>query len=67
MDAMGQCGKAGAAPHQLVVQRLSAEPDNKQTYRPVQPREFVCFEFGDLTLTKPALLISISQPVRATS
>lgn len=51
MDAMGQRGKTGAAPHQLVVQRLSAEPDNKQTYRPVQPREFVSFEFGELTLT----------------
>jgi hypothetical protein len=25
------------------VQRLTAEPDNKQTFRPVQPREFVEF------------------------
>ena len=32
------------------TQRLSSEPDNKQTYRPVQPREFVCFDFNDLTL-----------------
>ena len=51
MDAMGQRGKTGVAPHRLVVQRLSAEPDNKQTHRPVQPREFVSFEFGELTLT----------------
>ncbi len=26
------------------------EPDNKQTYKPVQPREFVNFEYEDLTL-----------------
>ena len=32
------------------VQRLAAEPDNKQTYRPVQPRKFVSFEFSELTL-----------------
>ena len=38
------------APHELIVQRLAAEPDNKQTYKPVQPREFVNFEYEDLTL-----------------
>lgn len=39
------------APHEIIVQRLSSEPDNKQTYRPVQPREFVNFgEYSDLTL-----------------
>lgn len=35
---------------ELVVQRLTAEPDNKQTFRPVQPREFVEFEYDELTL-----------------
>ena len=39
-----------SAPHEIIVQRLSSEPDNKQTYRPVQPREFVCFDYNDLTL-----------------
>ena len=42
--------KKGNAPHELIVQRLAAEPDNKQTYTPVQPREFVSFEYEDLTL-----------------
>ena len=42
--------KKGSAPHELVVQRLAAEPDPKQTYKPVQPREFVRFEFEELTL-----------------
>ena len=41
--------KSGSAPHEL--QRLSSEPDNKQTFRPVQPREFVVFPYEDLTLT----------------
>ena len=39
-----------STPQELVVQKLSSEPDNKQTYRPVQPREFVPFEFDELTL-----------------
>jgi hypothetical protein len=42
--------KKGNAPHELIVQRLAGEPDNKQTYKPVQPREFVNFEYEDLTL-----------------
>ena len=33
-----------------VIHRLRSEPDNKQTYRPVQPREFVEFSSDDLTL-----------------
>lgn len=33
--------KSGSAPHELIVQRLAAEPDHKQTYKAVQPREFV--------------------------
>ena len=47
VDGNAQRGKTGAAPHELVVQRLSSEPDNKKTYRPVQPREFVTFEFSE--------------------
>ena len=43
-------GAKGTAPSEIVVQRLTAEPDNKQTYRPVQPREFVEFFNDDLTL-----------------
>ena len=39
----------GVSVRELVVQRLTAEPDNKQTFRPVQPREFVQFEADDLT------------------
>ena len=41
---------AGAAPQKINVQRLSSEPDNKQTYRTVSPREFVSFPYEDLTL-----------------
>lgn len=37
-----------SAPHEIIVQRVSSEPDNKQTYRPVQPREFVSFSYNDL-------------------
>ena len=33
----------------VVVPRLTAEPDNKQTFRRVQPREFVEFSSDDLT------------------
>ena len=42
--------KKGNAPHEIIVQRLASETDNKQTYRPVQPREFVHFEYEDLSL-----------------
>ncbi len=42
--------KKGNAPQELIIQRLAAEPDNKQMYKPVQPREFVNFEYEDLTL-----------------
>ena len=43
--------KTGSAPHELIVQRLAAEPNHKQTYKAVQPREFVAYEYEDLTLT----------------
>ena len=46
----GKNKKGGSAPHEIIVQRLAAEPDNKQTYKPMQPREFVNFEYEDLTL-----------------
>lgn len=42
--------KSGSSPHELIVQRLASEPDNKQRFRPVQPREFVAFPSEDLTL-----------------
>ena len=42
--------KKGSAPNEIIVQRLAWEPDSKQTYRPVQPREFVDFQFEDLSL-----------------
>ncbi len=48
-DGMNR-GKTSVAPQEIVVQKLSSEPDNKQTYRPVQPREFVAFEYDELTL-----------------
>ena len=34
------------------MQRLTAEPNNKQTFCPVQPHEFVQFEADDLILDK---------------
>ena len=42
--------KGTAAPSDFIVHRLTAEPDNKQTFRPVQPREFVEFSNDDLML-----------------
>ena len=45
-DAMSVARKKKqAAPNEIIVQRLASEPDSKQTYRPVQPREFVDFQF----------------------
>ena len=52
-DAMsGARKKKGSAPNEIIAQRLASEPDSKQTYRPVQPREFVDFQFEDLSLNK---------------
>ena len=42
--------KSSSAPHEMIVQRLGSEPDNKQTFRPVQPCEFVEFPYQELTL-----------------
>ena len=42
--------KGTAAPSDIIVQRLTAEPYDKQTFRPIQPREFVEFSNDDLTL-----------------
>ena len=42
--------KGTAAPSDIIVQRLTAEPDNKQTFRSVHPREFVEFSSDNLTL-----------------
>lgn len=43
-------GGNGTVPSEMVLQRLTAEPDNKQTYWLVQPREFVELSSDDLTL-----------------
>ena len=42
--------KSQSAPHEIIVQRLTSEPDNKQTFRPVQPREFAQFPYEEFTL-----------------
>ena len=42
--------KCSSAPHEIIVQRLASESDNKQTFRPVQPREFVEFPYEELTI-----------------
>ena len=57
--------KGTAAPSDIIVLRLTAEPDNKQTFRPVQPREFVEFSNDDLTLEnlKIACVEHIGYPV----
>ena len=49
-NTTSQSAKGTAAPSDIIVHRLTAEPDNKQTFRPVQPREFVEFSSDDLTL-----------------
>ena len=53
-----------SAPHEIIVQRPASEADNKQTYRPVQPREFVDFEFDDLSLAniKKACAVHFNLP-----
>jgi hypothetical protein len=48
-DGMNR-GKSSASPQEIVVQKLSSEPDNKQTYRPVKPRVFVPFDYEERTL-----------------
>ena len=42
--------KSQSAPHEIIVQRLTSEQDNKQTFRPVQPREFAQFPYEEFTL-----------------
>ena len=56
--------KKGSAPHEIVVQKLSSEPDSKQTNRPIQPREFVPFEHEELTSTnlKSACVTHLNMP-----
>ena len=58
-------GAKGTAPSDIIVQRLTAEPDNNQTFRPVQPREFVEFSSDDLTLEnlKIACAVHFGYPV----
>ncbi|CAB4002129.1 Transient receptor potential cation channel subfamily M member 6 [Paramuricea clavata] len=56
--------KNGSTPHEIIVQRLVSEADNKQTYRPIQPRESVGFEFEDLSLVniKKACAVHFNLP-----
>jgi len=54
--------KGTAAPSDIIVQRLTAEPDNKQTFRPVQPREFVEFSSDDLLLLRDSVVVGGSSP-----
>ena len=49
-DGQKASGKTRNVPSEIIVQRLSSEPDNRQTYKPIQPREFVSFEYKELTL-----------------
>ena len=51
--------KGTAAPSDIIVQGLTAEPDNKQTFRPVQPREFA--EFSSENLTPENLKIACAE------
>lgn len=65
-DAMsGARKKEGSAANEIIVQRLASEPDSKQTYLPVQPREFVDFQFEDLSLNnlKKACAVHFNLPV----
>ena len=38
---------------EIIVKRLSSEADNKQVYKPIQPRRFVEFDYEDFTLSNP--------------
>ena len=53
-----------ASPSELVVQGLTAEPDKKQTYQPVQPRKFVEFDYDELTLENLKRACAFGLPVR---
>ena len=57
--------KEGSAPSEIIVQRLASEADSKQTYQPVQPREFVEFPCEDLSLNnlKKACATHFNLPV----
>jgi len=46
----GKSKKSCSALHELIVQRLASQPDNKQMFWPVNPREFVPIPYEDLTL-----------------
>ena len=46
MSARKNRKRSSSAPHEIIVQRHASEPDNKQTFKPRQPREFVNFEYG---------------------
>ena len=42
---------AKQSPQGIIVQRLSPEADNRQVYKPIQPRRFVEFDYEDFTLS----------------
>ena len=64
-EAMSPKKKGTSAPSEIIVQRMSSEPDSKQTYRPVQPREFVYFQYDYLNLSnlKKACAAHFNLPV----
>ena len=64
-DAMSGWKKKGSAPSKIIVQRLASEADSKQTYRPVQQREFVQFPYENLRLNnlKKAYATYLNLPV----
>ena len=41
---------SGSAPNELIFQRLATEPDPKQTYKAIEPRKFVPFEYEEMTV-----------------
>ena len=59
-------GKTPNMPHGIIVQGLSSEPNNIQTFKPIQPREFVSFEYKELTLLnlKKACAVHFNLPSR---
>ena len=65
-DAMSnKRSKNGSAPHEIVVQKLSSEPDSKQTFKTIQPREFLPFEHEEFTLAnlKAACATHFNMPI----
>ena len=66
-DGQKASGKTPNEPSKIIVQRVSSEPDNKQTHKPIQPREFVPLEYKELTLAcmpnKASGNVSLMNPI----